>query len=219
MPRRALLERRPWLLVSLGAAIAYYGLKDADFPGTYLLAIEAVSLLLLSGYAILRHHDADSRMLAGALACAGLGVVGVELYPYAGALVLIIANALLTALFVRHTRPLPAAAQKAAAVALLLLVPLISWRLPLDRDAATLTGIYGLSLGGMAGSAWLSAFPRYRTGIGALLCVVAGMLGIAGAGVLADSDLPSWFSWPAFYIGHFLMAVGTVQTLRAGFLR
>lgn len=219
MPKRALIERRPWLLVSLAMAVAYYGLKDADFPGTYLLAFEAASLLLLSVYALLRHHDADSRMLAGALACAGLGVVGVELYPYAGALVLIIANALLTALFVRHRRPSPAATQKAAAVALLLLVPLICWRLPLDRDAATLTGIYGLSLGGMAGSAWLSAFPRYRTGIGTLLCVAAGILGIAGEGVLAGSDLPSWLSWPAFYLGHFLVAVGTVQALRAGFLR
>jgi len=209
-----LVERRPWLLVSLADAIAYYALKDADFPGFYLLALEAGALLTLAIYAVLRHHDADSRMLAGAMAAAGAGVVAVELYAYAGAVILIIGNGLAIGLFTRHRRVSLEASQKVAAVALLALVPLICWRLPLDREAATLTGIYGLSLGGMAGAAWTSAFSRYRVGIGALLCVGAGILGIAGQGVLAGNAIPQLFSWPLFYIGHFLVCIGVMQKLR-----
>lgn len=219
MPKRALVERRPWLLASLAAAITYFGLKDADFPGTYLLLIEAASILMLAVYAVLRHHDADSRLLAGALATGGLGVVAVELDAWLGALLLIVGNGLAIGLFLRHRRDTLEPSQKAAAVALLVLVPLICWRLPLERDAANLTATYGLSLGGMAGAAWTSAFSRYRVGIGALLCVGAGILGIAGQGVLAHSPLPGLLSWPLFYLGLFLICIGATQKLRADFLR
>ena len=140
MPKRALVEKRPWLLASLAAAIAYYLLKDADFPGTYLLVLEGSALLMVAVYAVLRHHDADSRLLAGALCCAGLGVVAVELDHYLGALLLIVGNCTATVLFVRHRREAPSLSQKAAAVALLLLVPFICWRIPIDREAAILTG-------------------------------------------------------------------------------
>jgi hypothetical protein len=214
MPRRALVERRPWLLASLAAAIAYYLLKDAEFPGVYLLLLEAGALITLAIYAILRHHDTDSRMLSGMMAAAGLGVVAIELWPYAGALLLIVANGLGIALFIGHRRETLEASQKAAAAALLVLVPVICWRLPLDRDVAITTAIYGLSLGGMAAAAWASSFPRYRAGVGALLCVGAGILGIAGQGVLDASRLPGLFSWPMFYLGHFLVCIGVIQTLR-----
>jgi hypothetical protein len=219
MPRRALVEKRPWLLASLTAAIAYYALKDADFPGTYLLGLEAGALLLLSGYALLRRIDTDSRMLTGVLTAAGLGVVAVEIYPYLGALLLIVGNGLATGLFVRHRRESLAGSQKVAAVALLLMVPLICWRLPFDREVAAMTGFYGLSLGGMAGAAWTSAFPRYRVGIGTVLCVSAGIRGIAGESVLAGNALPRLFSWPLFYFGHFLICIGVTQALRAAWLR
>jgi len=219
MVKRALAEKRPWLFVSLADAMAYYALKDADFPGAYLLALEAAALLTLSIYAILRHYDADSRLLAGLLAAAGLGVIAVELYLYLGALLLILANGLAVSLFLRHRRKSLDASQKVAAVALLALVPLICWRLPLDREVASLTGIYGLSLGGMAGAAWTSSFSRYRTGIGALFCVAAGILGIAGEGVLAGSRVPSLLAWPSFYFGHFLICIGVIAKLRGRWQR
>jgi len=218
MPKRALVEKRPWLLVSLAAAIAYYLLKDADFPGLYLMVLEAGSLLTIAIYAMLRHHDTDSRLLAGVVACAGLGVVAVEMDLFIGAFLLIVANGLAISLFLRHRRPSPNLSQKAAAVALLLLVPLICWRMPFEREAAALTGAYGLSLGGMAGAAWLSTFSRYRVGIGALLCVASGIVGIAGQGILSANPLPSLLPWPLFYFGHFLIGVGVTQKLREDFL-
>lgn len=219
MPRRALAERRPWLFASLIVAIAYYVLKDADFPGMYLFGMQACSVLMLSVYAVLRHHDVDSRILAGALALAGMGVVAVELDVWLGASILIVANCLAIGLFTRHRRAELGPSQKAAVLALLLLVPLICWRLPLQRKMAELAGLYGLALGGMAAAAWASAFPRYRVGIGALLSVGAGMLGIAGQGTLAHGPLPGLLAWPLFYFGQFLLCIGATQKLRADFLR
>jgi hypothetical protein len=219
MPRRALVEKRPWLLVSLAAAIAYYVLKDAEFPGLYLLGLEGGSLLLLAGYSILRHNDADSRLLAGALAAAGIGVAAVELDVYAGALVLIFGNGLATALFLRHRRETPVLSQKLAALALVVLIPVICWSLPIDRSAALMTGIYGLFLGVMTGAAWASSFSRCRVGIGALLCAAAGILAIAGQGVLAESGMASLLSYPLFYFGHFTICIGVIGTLRGRWQR
>ena len=104
MPGRALLERRPWLLASIAAAIAYYGLKDAEFPGIYLLAIEAASLLLLSAYALLRHRSGASLMTAAAMALGGAGVVAVELDPLIGTLILTAGLGMLIGVFIQHRR-------------------------------------------------------------------------------------------------------------------
>ena len=216
MPKRALAERRPWLLASVAMSIAYFVLKDAAFPGTYLFVLEAGCLILLAVYALLRLDEPEARHIAALLGLSGLGVVAVELDPYIGAILLILAYGFGIGLFVRFRRPNMATTQKAAAVALLLLVPLICWRLPYDRSGAVTLAVYGLALGALAGTAWASRFPRYRVGAGAVLVVISSVIGIAQAGPLMDADWPDWVIWPAFYLGNFMMATGTVQTLRKG---
>ncbi len=214
MPKRALLERRPWLLASLIAAFAYYLLKDATFPGVYLFLIQAASLVLLTVYALLRHSGGDARSVAGFMGLSGLGVVAVELDFYIGSVILVLALALGIGLFVKYRRENLESTQKAAAVALLLLTPLICWRLPVERTDALTFGIFGLALGAMAASAWASRFPRYRVGLGALLVVAAGIITIARAGPLLNSDWPGLAGWPLYYLGHFLICTGVIQTLR-----
>jgi len=219
MPKRALLERRPWLLASLITAIAYFLLKDATFPGLYLYVLEAAALMLLGAYALLRHSGRDARAVAGFMGASGIGVVSVELDFYIGALVLMLALALGIGLFVKHRRANLETTQKAAAVALLLLTPLICWRLPFERTDALTFGIFGLALGGMAATAWASRFPRYRVGLGGLLIVGAGIVTIGRAGPLHDSEWPGMVAWPLFYLGHFLICTGAIQTLRGGLVQ
>jgi uncharacterized membrane protein YhhN len=100
--------------------------------------------------------------------------------------------------------------QKAAAVALLLLTPIVCLLLTRDLNV----GLYGLALGGMAAAAWMSRFSRYHVGIGALFFVVSDLLIFARMGGAGLGDLPHWLIWPIYYVGQFLICTGVVQTLR-----
>jgi uncharacterized membrane protein YhhN len=66
----------------------------------------------------------------------------------------------------------------------------------------------------MAACAWMSAFSRYRVGIGAALFLASDLLVIAGLGPLMGQQLPDVLAWPLYYIGQLLITVGVVQTLR-----
>ncbi|MEZ5692275.1 MAG: lysoplasmalogenase [Altererythrobacter sp.] len=217
--KRALVEKRPWLLASVAAALAYYLMKDRNVPGTYLYLVEAGSLGLLALYTLMRHLGSEAKLLAGALVLAGLGVVAVELDTWLGAVLLVLAYAVLIALFLKHRRSVLTFSQSATAAALLFLSPAIMWALSAGNPAAITTAIYGLTLGGMAGAGWTSGYPRYRVGLGAIALDASSLLSVAGQGALTGSPLPGLLAWPLFYLGFFVIATGVVQTLRSGAFR
>lgn len=208
MPRRALIERRPWLLASLALAAIALWLDDPRMPGVYLMALRAAPIWLLAVYALLRHRGRDTRMLAGMLALEGAGSALALLFPLLALNVLLFANLIGLALFLAHRRLEPDAPHRVGAGALVLLVPAICYY------ATTRAGIgaplfFGLSLGGMAAAAWVSTFPQGRVGAGAVLIVFGSVLGLADsvgtAGVLG---------WALFYLGNLVLATGVTGELR-----
>lgn len=210
MPGRALMERRPWLLASLSAAILFYLLRDCALPEPALLLLKGAGVGLLAVWALLRHAGSDSRMLALVMGLGALGDMAIEWDLRAGALAFFAAHVAAMALYLRHRRDVLTPSQKAAAVALVVLTPVISWLLSGRMDVT----LYGLALGGMACAAWSSSFPRYRVGTGALLFVASDLLIFARMGPLAQSPLPDLLIWPLYYFGQFLIATGIVGTLR-----
>lgn len=214
MPKRALVERRPWLLGSLIAAFAYYWMADDQIGGVYLIGFKGAALGLLAIYAVLRHPGSDARLLAGVMVIAAAANIALDLYPATAVILFFVSHIAALALFLRNRRGQPTTSQKRAATALLLLVPLISLILTQGRaDSSTIT-IYALSLGAMAGAAWISRFPRYRVGTGGVAICLAQLLLIAAlrdprAGIAAN-----WFLWPLYYGGQFLICTGVIQTLR-----
>lgn len=215
MPKRALIEKRPWLLASIVAALAYYLLADSAVPGVYLLVLRGPPFLLLAIYALLRHAGTDSRLLAAALTLSAAGVMAIELTLYAGMLLLIVSYGTAIALYLRHRREHTTPSQKAAAAALLLLTPAIAWLLPEDRAAAPALAVAALALGGMAAAAWMSSFSRYRVGSGAVLLVAATLLDVARTGPFAMNGLPDMLTWPLYYLGQFMICTGVIRSLRA----
>lgn len=210
MPKRALYEKRPYLLASIAAALAYYLLRDGETPGVYLALIKGAAVAMLAVYALLRHRSRDAHWIAGVMAVAALADVVFEFDEYAGGFLFFISLVLAIALFLRHRRAHPAPSQKAAATALLLATPAISWLLAQDMAVA----LYGLALGGMAGSAWASRFSRYHVGIGAVLFVAADFLVVAQMTLLPPGSFAGWLDWPLYYTGQFLICTGVIQTLR-----
>lgn len=210
MSRRALVEKRPFLLLSVAAALAFYYLRWTSFPEAYLIPVKGAAAAMLAVYAWVRHSSPDARLLAWALGAASLGDMAMEVDQQIGGLLFFMFHVLAMGVFLRHRRPDMKGSQRATAVAVLLLTPLIAWLLTADLQVA----FYALALGGMAASAWASSFPRYRVGAGAMLFVLSDLLIFAEMRPLAGHFLPQFMVWPTYYLGIFLIATGVVQTLR-----
>ena len=213
MPKRALIDKRPWLLASLLAGISYYFVRDAAMAGPFLMAWKGAGVALLAVYALSRHKGADGRQIAAVMAFGALGDVLIELVLEWGAVAFLIGHLIAVHLYWRHRRDRLTGSQRVAALAMLILVPLISFFLPVDRAAAPGIAFYALGLAAMAASAWTSTFPRYRVGIGAVMFVLSDLLIFSRMGPLAQSPLPDLLIWPLYYFGQFLICTGVVGEL------
>src|SRR3546814_14082484 len=85
MPRRSLVENRPWLLAAITAALAFYFLSENSLAGfrpiggTWLILIKGAAVGSLVLYALRRSRAPDARILATALALSALGDMAIEL--------------------------------------------------------------------------------------------------------------------------------------------
>lgn len=210
MPRRALIDKRPWLLASIAAALAFYYLRVSAFPELYLLPLKGAAVGLLAVYAWLRHSSRDAKLLAAMMVIAAVGDMAMEVSLLVGGFVFFAYHVAALMLYLRHTREALSQSQKYTAVTLLFGTPLIAFLLTRDESAA----LYGLALGGMAAAAWASSFPRYRVGAGAVLFVISDLLIFAQTGPLQSNSIPAVFVWPLYYLGQFLICTGVMQTLR-----
>ena len=210
MAKAALIERRPWLLASLIASLAFYFYGDAALEGIPKMVMKASAVTLLAVYAWLRHDSGDAKILALAMLFGAAGDAGVEIDLTIGGTLFFAEHVALIAIFLKHVRKSMTGSQKALAVMLLLGTPLISYLITMEFGIA----LYALALGGMAASAWASRFSRYHVGIGAVLFVVSDLLIFAELGPLADSAIPSLLIWPLYYTGQFLICTGIIQTMR-----
>lgn len=211
MPKRALIERRPWLVASLVAGVSYWLAAKGHVPGLWLIVWKGAGVALLAAYASAHHPSRNAHWLALVMALGAVGDMLIEMFFTAGAVAFFLGHLVAIALYLRHRRTHPTGSQKAAAVATLIGVPVISWQL---LQAAEVT-LYAFSLAGMAAAAWLSHFPRYRVGVGAMMFVVSDLLIFARMGPLAGSSLPDMLIWPLYYFGQFLICTGVIATLRA----
>lgn len=211
MPRRALIEHRPWLLASVAAAIAFYFLRDNAIGGVQLMLLKGAGVALLAVYALRRGSGPDDRLLATYLAFGALGDMLIEIETLYGGAAFFAGHIAAIAMFLRNPRGEPTGSQKGAGVALLLLTPVLCWLL----SGSLQVGLYGVALGGMAAAAWLSRFPRYRVGAGAVLFVISDLLIFSEMGPVDLSPIPGLLIWPLYYLGQFMIATGVVQTLLA----
>lgn len=216
MPKRALVDKRPILLSSMAAALAFYVLRQSPVvPELWLIPLKGAAPGLLAYYVVMRNRGPDATILAVMFAIAALGDMALEIDRIGGALLFTGYHAAAIALYLRHVRENPVMSQRAAAAAMLLLTPATFWSLPAERADAWPTALYGLALGGMAASAWLSRFSRYRVGVGAVLFLLSDLLIVAGMGPLMGERLHQWLIWPLYYVGQLLICLGVVRRLRA----
>lgn len=210
MPKRALIEHRPWLLASVGAAVLFYFLRESTIPEIWLVALKGLGVACLAFYAMRRGPGGDASILAAVMMFGALGDMGIEFDFTLGGGLFLIAHFLSIWLYLRNPREHHAPSQILLAVGLFVGTPAISWMLSNDL----MVTLYASGLGAMAATAWMSRFPRYRVGMGAVLFVVSDWLIFSRMGAFDLGVLPHYLIWPLYFTGQFMIATGVVQTLR-----
>lgn len=216
MPRRALIDHRPWLLASLAVSVSYFFARDNPVPGAWLILWKGAGVGLLAVYAARRAKGADGWLLTAALALAALADMVLELDMVAGGALFALAHLVAIALFLRNPRERRTGSQWLAAAALLLLTPLAAALIAQTDPRWPLAAGYAAIVGAMAASAWVSRFPRYRVGLGAVMFVASDLLIFAGESGQVTEAAAWWLVWPLYYGGQFLIATGVIRAQHRG---
>ena len=216
MPRRALIEHRPYLLLSLLFAITYFFVMDGKVGGSWLALWKGAGVAFLAIYATHRGSGRDAALIAVFLTLCAMADVAIEFSFLIGGGIFGIAHLVAIWMYLKNRRESPTGSQKAAAIGLFLLTPAIAALLTYPLDNWELAAVYAVIVGAMAGAAWLSRFPRYRVGTGAVLFVISDLVIFAREGGQISQALGDWLVWPLYYCGQFLIATGVIQTLHKG---
>ncbi|MBX7540643.1 lysoplasmalogenase [Qipengyuania sphaerica] len=214
MPKRALIEHRPYLLLSLLFGITYFFVMDGKVGGSWLALWKGAGVGFLAVYAAHRGRGREGVLIAIVMALGALADVVLEFNFLFGGLIFAIGHLVAIWLYVTNRREHPTGSQLAAGMALLIGTPVLAGMLTYPLDNWVLAAAYALVVGAMAGAAWTSRFPRYRVGVGAVLFVVSDLVIFAREAGHMSRDLAEWLVWPMYYGGQFLIATGVIQTIR-----
>ena len=215
--KRAIIDSRPFLLLSLIFGISYFFLfvlNQPNLPDPLKIAWKGAGVAFLAVYALRRVKSFEGKLIAAVMAFGSLGDMLIELDMIWGAGGFIVGHCIAITLYLRHRPPSLSFSQKTLAIILIPSTIFISWALPYDRNEALGLAAYSAFLAIMAALAWTSSFPRYRVGVGALLFILSDLFIFSRLGFLQDSVIPDWVIWPTYYAAQFLIATGVVQTLR-----
>jgi uncharacterized membrane protein YhhN len=118
-------------------------------------------------------------------------------------------------LYLRNRRPHAARSQRLLALVTVPASLLIVWAMLAPQPGWWHAAIYTAFVAVMVAAAWLSRFPRYRTGIGAMLFLASDLLIFARLGGQIAPALGAALIWPLYFWGQALIAWGVVSTLRS----
>jgi len=214
MPKRALIDHRPYLLLSLLFGITYFFVMDGKVGGAFLALWKGAGVGFLALYAVYRGQGRDGLLISSVLVLCALADVILQFSFLIGGGVFAIAHLVAIGLYLSNRRERVTASQKTASLALLIMTPLLAGMLTYPLENWFLAVLYALVVGAMACAAWMSRFPRYRVGVGAVLFVASDLVIFAREAGHVSQDLGDWLVWPLYYVGQFLIATGVIQTIR-----
>lgn len=213
--RQGALLPQSWVFwAAIGVGISYMIPVLLDAGGSIAVtAWKGLGVALLAVWAARNALDRNGWLIAAVMAFGALGDVVLESDLVVGGIAFAIGHVLAIYLYLRNGRETLTASQKLLAIAVVLGAPFIAWAMPYDRAGAWQAALYTLFVAAMASAAWISRFPRYRTGLGAMMFVVSDLFIFSRFGPLEDSFLPTVFVWPLYFGGQALIAWGVVDML------
>lgn len=198
------------LAAALIAGVSYTFSDRFDTTTPLMIAWKGAGVGLLALWCVVQARSRDGWLIAAVIAFGSLGDVLLEAVGLRyGAGAFAIGHLIAIVLYRSNSRSGPSGSQVGLAGSVAVLTPLLGWLL----TGAVSATIYAASLGIMAAAAWLSRFPRYRVGIGAMLFVASDLLIFARLGPLSTSAWAGFLIWPLYFAGQALIAIGVVRTI------
>jgi len=204
------------LVLSVIAGVSYVASWELSLAPAASTVWKGAGVTLLAVYAGLRARDLDGWLICVVMALGALGDVLLETSGLTtGALAFLVGHVAAIALYLRNRRARLTPSQILLALVLPPATVAIAYALPSDRAMAPGIALYSAGLSLMAACAWISRFPRLKTGLGAVMFVVSDLLIFARAGPLAGEAWVGYGVWGLYFAGQFLICVGVVATLAA----
>jgi uncharacterized membrane protein YhhN len=197
------------LVAALLVGFSYLLADATNLSSSLLLAWKGGGVWLLAIYAGLLARKNHGWLIALVMGMGALGDVLIERDQDLGALAFLAGHCAAIILYLGNRRQMLSSSQRWLAIVLVPAVSLISWSL----THSALVLVYSLFLAMMAASAWVSRFPRYWTGLGAMFFVASDLLIFARMGVLANANGINPAIWLLYFAGQVLIVLGVTRTL------
>jgi uncharacterized membrane protein YhhN len=211
---RTMTPARLALAAAVVGGVSYIASWNLPLSEAASLAWKGSGVGLLAVYAALKARSLDGWLICAVMAfgAAGdvlLGAAGMTV----GAAAFLLGHLIAIWLYAKNPRPATTLSQRILPIVLVPATVAIAWLLPADRAGAAPVALYALGLAAMAAFAWLSRFPRYRVGIGALMFVVSDLLIFARSGPLEGQAWVGYGVWILYFGGQLLIVLGVTRTL------
>lgn len=202
-----------WWLALLGGIsffIAVY--QRLDGPAIWAWKTSGVGFLAL--WAAANARGKYGWMIAAALGFGALGdylldAKGLEV----GAVAFVIGHIIAITLYLKNRRAQTTLSQRLLGWLTMPATLVIVWAMLSPAAGWWHAAVYSLFVAAMAAAAWTSRFPRYRTGIGAMMFLASDLFIFAGEGAVLSKDVTMWLVWPLYFGGQAFIAWGVVGTL------
>lgn len=210
-------DRARWLwLAALVGGISYFWAVIQHLDGPLIWAWKTSGVALLALCAAANARAADGWLIAAALGFGALGDYLLDaLGMLPGAAAFATGHLIAIALYLRNRRSSLSASQTLLVFGVVPLALVIAWGLTRAAEQGQMIAAiaYTGGVAVMAATAWASRFPRYRTGIGAMLFLASDLFIFAGEGGTLAKSVTMWLVWPLYFGGQALIAWGVVSTL------
>ncbi|MCW0198267.1 lysoplasmalogenase [Sphingopyxis sp.] len=210
-------DRARWLWgLALVGGISFFIAVHQHWDGAAIHLWKTSGVALLAVWAAVNARNGDGRLIAAVLGFGALGDWALDAIGLMqGAAAFAMGHLVAIALYLRNRRAAMTGSQRLLVFAVVPLAMLIAWALTRHGETGEMSAAVGYSalVAAMAATAWASRFPRYRTGIGAMMFLASDLFIFAGEGGTLGKDVTMWFVWPLYFAGQALIAWGVVKTL------
>ncbi|SBV32939.1 YhhN-like protein [uncultured Sphingopyxis sp.] len=201
-----------WLALAGGVSFMIAVVQRLDGSAIWAWKTSGVGFLAL--WAAANARSRDGWMIAAALGFGALGdwlldAKGLE----TGAVAFVVGHLVAIALYLFNRRAKMTPSQRLLGWLAMPATLVIVWAVLSPAPGWWHAAIYSLFVAAMAAAAWTSRFPRYRTGIGAMLFLASDLFIFAGEGGALSKGVTMWLVWPFYFAGQALIAWGVVSTL------
>jgi uncharacterized membrane protein YhhN len=202
------------LIAAIIGGVSYVAAWGLGLPAVADLAWKGSGVGLLAVYAALKARSLDGWLLAAVMALGATGDVLLGAISLTvGALAFLAGHLVAIGLYVRNRRVRLTRSQMLLAIVLVPATVIVAFLLPEDRAGAPGIAVYSFGLSVMAACAWISRFPRFWVGLGAIFFLVSDLLIFARLGPLPDDFTTGLAVWGLYFGGQLMICLGVTGAL------